>query len=87
MSNSIRILIIIVYSLLNILNNVYAQNSFVDLILGDMYGKTRQEVYEYLKSFSIKNVNDEYLMIEVIKFDNNKILVTLLIIFILYLLL
>ena len=59
MSNSIRILIIIVYSLLNILNNVYAQNSFVDLILGDMYGKTRQEVYEYLKSFSIKNVNDE----------------------------
>jgi hypothetical protein len=59
MSKSICKLIIIGFTILNISNNVYAQNSFVDLILGDMYGKTRQEVCEYLKSFSIKNGNDE----------------------------
>ena len=32
-----------------------AQNTFIDLILGDMYGKSKLEVYEYLKSFPIKN--------------------------------
>ncbi len=32
-----------------------AQNTFVDLILGDMYGKSKLEVYEYLKSFPFKN--------------------------------
>ncbi len=55
MSNSICKLIIIGYTILNISNNVNAQNSFVDLILGDMYGKSKLEVYEYLKSFPIKN--------------------------------
>lgn len=59
MSKSIYKLIIIGFTILNISNNVYAQNGFVDLILGDMYGKTRQDVYEYLKSYSIKNGNDE----------------------------
>lgn len=60
MSYSLFKLIIIGFTILNISNNVYAQNTFVDFILGDMYGKTRQEVYEYLKSFSIKNVNDSF---------------------------
>ena len=59
MSNSLFKLIIIGFTILNISNNVYAQNTFVDFILGDMYGKTGQEVCEYLKSFSIKNGNDE----------------------------
>lgn len=59
MSKSIYKLIIISFTILNISNNVYAQNTFVDLILGDMYGKTRHDVYEYLKSYSIKNGNDE----------------------------
>lgn len=59
MSKSIYKLIIIGFIILNISNNVYAQNAFVDLILDDMYGKTRQDVYEYLKSFPFKNGNDE----------------------------
>ena len=59
MSKSICKLIIIGFTILNISNNVYAQNTFVDFILGDMYGKSKLEVYEYLKSFPFKNVNDE----------------------------
>ena len=55
MSNSLFKLIIIGFTILNISNNVYAQNTFVDLILGDMYGKSKLEVYEYLKSFPFKN--------------------------------
>jgi len=37
---------------------VFSQQNFAELILGNLYGKTRQEVYQYLKSFPLKNDND-----------------------------
>jgi hypothetical protein len=51
-----------------------AQNTFVDLILGDMYGKSKLEVYEYLKSFPIKNDTGafDYTYLEALKEESMK---------------
>jgi hypothetical protein len=51
-----------------------AQNTFVDLILGDMYGKSKLEVYEYLKSFTFKNDTGalDYTSLEALKEESMK---------------
>lgn len=51
-----------------------AQNTYVDLILGDMYGKSKLEVYEYLKSFPFKNDTGalDYTSLEVLKEESMK---------------
>jgi hypothetical protein len=38
---------------------MFSQQSFADLMLGNMYGKSKQEVYQYLKAFPLKNDNGE----------------------------
>jgi hypothetical protein len=52
----------------------FSQQSFADMMLGNMYGKSRKEVYQYLKSFPIKNDNGEldYSMLEPLLTETQK---------------
>lgn len=52
----------------------FSQHSFADMMLGNMYGKSKKEVYQYLKSFPIKNDNGEldYSMLEPLLTETQK---------------
>lgn len=73
MKNNFYTVYILTFLVISVLP-AFSQQNFAELILGNMYGKTRQQVYLYLKTFPLKNDSDilDYSVLDPLLVKSNK---------------